>query len=404
MSASRYQGDYLSVSRAKLAEKCLLAFRFRYVDRLPQVPSAPAEFGKLCHAALQFVFDWVVDEEFAGLLPDSVVLASYRRAFEQSSVNGLAVYREGLGLVRSYCQRAGKIDHRRVLAVEKKFNVDLGDGCVAYGFMDRVDRLDDDVVEVIDYKTNRMLFSRDEVDSDLQMSVYGIAAKKLWPWAKEVVFKFEMLRHSFGMRTERSAEELADARDYLVSLNSRLHALKQFPATLNSLCGWCDYRDRCPAFSEAVAGDGLPSLMCSEDIEEVVSVRAAAAAAEKAAKGRRYEMDDILKPRLAELGGQELSTEKWKVSLRSSQETYRPVLSTLRELERASSEFGMGLSPLDLADAVTVVDNARLKRFLNEASISSSRRQVLSVRLDTVSRTTAKRPFVTMKKLGPKKT
>lgn len=29
------------------------------------------------------------------------------------------------------------------------------------GFIDRVDRVDDETVEVIDYKTNRLLFSRE---------------------------------------------------------------------------------------------------------------------------------------------------------------------------------------------------------------------------------------------------
>ena len=259
------------------------------------------------------------------------------------------------------------------------------------------------MVEVIDYKTNRMLFSREEVDADLQMSVYGIAAKTLWPWAREVVFKFEMLRHSFGMRTQRSDEELAEARDYVVSLNHRLHALTDFPATVNPLCGWCDHRDRCPDFRAALSGDGLPALARGDDLSEVVAARASSAAVEKVAKGRKHEVDDILKPHLTDLPGQEGVFGDWKVSLRSTQETHRPSLATLDELEREVTESGLNFSSRELIDAVMVVDNARLKRFLNEAKLSASRRQLLSIRLDTVSRTSSKSSFVTLKKSGRKK-
>ncbi|MCP4240238.1 MAG: PD-(D/E)XK nuclease family protein [bacterium] len=401
-----YKGKYISVSRAKQAEKCLLAFRFRYVDKAPQGVSEPAEFGKLCHAALESVYAWVVDEEHTGEIPGDIVARCYRAAFECSPLAGVELFREGIELVRQYCSEQGEVSHRRVLAVEKKFSVDLGGGCTAFGFIDRVDRLPGDVVEVIDYKTNRSIFSRSEVDSDIQMSVYGLAARKLWPWAKEVRFRFDLLRHAMSMRTTRSDQELTDARDYLVALNARLHSLEDFPARINPLCGWCDYRDGCEPFKNALAGDAPspPARLAALGMNELLNYREQAAAAEKIAKGRKFEIDAVVKERLSDEGqAAAQQTEGWSVSLRSSQETHRPSGPTLRVLGECVDEWGLNLSREQLVDEVCVVDNKKIAALSGRLPLSSARRQLLSVRLDTVARVAAKRPFLSVRRLAPSK-
>ena len=107
------------------------------------------------------------------------------------------------------------------------------DGCfVINGFIDRIDRVDTESVEVIDYKSNRMLFSREELANDLQVSVYALVAPLLYPWAKRVEFSFHMLRHGpFRQWTHRTADQLASTREYLRAVGARTER-GPYPATL----------------------------------------------------------------------------------------------------------------------------------------------------------------------------
>ena len=60
----------------------------------------------------------------------------------------------------AHSTKAGKKD---IIKVDRVLDIDLN----VLGFIDRVDWIDDETVEVIDYKTNHQLFTRDEVDTSL---------------------------------------------------------------------------------------------------------------------------------------------------------------------------------------------------------------------------------------------
>ena len=148
-------------------------------------------------------------------------------------------------MIRSFVQSQGVVNARNILAVEQEFKFEAGRFQIM-GFIDRVDVIDEETIEIVDYKTNRMLFTRDEVDNNLQLSLYEIAARELWPWVKNVRLSFEMLRHGIRMTTERTPEELLRALYYAESVGEMTEAATEFPAKLNSNCVYCDHRKQCP--------------------------------------------------------------------------------------------------------------------------------------------------------------
>jgi RecB family exonuclease len=56
-----------------------------------------------------------------------------------------------------------------------EFRLPLGSSS-AIGCIDRVNRVNDETIEVVDYKTNRAIFTREEVDDSLQLSLYEVRA------------------------------------------------------------------------------------------------------------------------------------------------------------------------------------------------------------------------------------
>jgi hypothetical protein len=74
------------------------------------------------------------------------------------------------------------------------------DGSIEYlesrGFIDRIDKINDNTIEIIDYKTgtrsgsNNKKKTEEDLVEEIQPRLYHLAARKLFPWAKNVIITF----------------------------------------------------------------------------------------------------------------------------------------------------------------------------------------------------------------------
>lgn len=298
-TAAPFKNQHLSYSRLSRFETCPLSYRLHYIEKKQAEPGLPLRFGKTIHAVLERLIKEVVDDERTGPLSEERAIELYREAWGAERLTGMDVFAEGLAILRRFIAEQGVVDHRDVLAVEKEFRLPVGPFEVL-GFIDRVDWLDDETVEVIDYKTNHQLFTRDEVDTSLQMSLYEVAVRRLWPWAKKVKLTFWMLRHGVRQQTTRTEEQLADALAYVETLGRQTETATEYPARLNTNCSYCDHRKQCPAYAEALRGKREFIVEDLADLEGVAREREEVARLAKALYARKEELEDILKAQLKE--------------------------------------------------------------------------------------------------------
>ena len=248
-----FANAHLSYSRLSRFEQCPLSFKLHYIDQVQSEPGLPLIFGKTIHAVLERLLREVIEHEQTGPIPEERALELYREAWAISKMTGLDVFSEGFAIVREFVREQGIVSHRDVLAIEKEFHVPVGPFDVL-GFIDRVDSINDETIEIIDLKTNHLLFTRDELDSSLQMSLYEIAARRIWPWVKKVKLTFWMLRHGLRQSTSRTPEQLEAALAYVQTLGEQTEKATEYPARLNLNCCYCDHRNGCAAYGEALQG------------------------------------------------------------------------------------------------------------------------------------------------------
>jgi putative RecB family exonuclease len=294
-----FKNQHLSYSRLSRFETCPLSYRLHYIEKKQAEPGLPLRFGKTIHAVLERLIKEVVDDERTGPLSEERAVELYREAWGTERLTGMDVFAEGLAILRRFIAEQGVVDHRDVLAIEKEFRLPVGPFEVL-GFIDRVDWIDDETVEVIDYKTNHQLFTRDEVDTSLQMSLYEVAVRRLWPWAKKVKLTFWMLRHGVRQETTRTEEQLADALAYVETLGRQTETATEYPARLNTNCSYCDHRKQCPAYADALKGKREFIVEDLADLEGVAREREEVARLAKALYARKEELEDILKTQLKE--------------------------------------------------------------------------------------------------------
>lgn len=337
-----FKNQHLSYSRLSRFETCPLSYRLHYIEKKQAEPGLPLRFGKTIHAVLERLIKEVVDDERTGTLSEERAIELYREAWGAERLTGMDVFAEGLAILRRFIAEQGVVDHRDVLAIEKEFRLPVGPFEVL-GFIDRVDWIDDETVEVIDYKTNHQLFTRDEVDTSLQMSLYEVAVRRLWPWAKKVKLTFWMLRHGLRQETTRTEEQLADALAYVETLGRQTETATSYPARLNTNCSYCDHRKQCPAYADALKGKREFIVEDLADLEGVAREREEVARLAKALYARKEELEDILKAQLKERDELVLGGVRYRMFATTSLDyPLEPTLSLLADATSLSRDEVLG--------------------------------------------------------------
>ena len=254
---------WTSPSRLGTYLQCPRKYDFQHVKKLPTRPSQNLDLGSNVHAALR---DWMRLEP-AGRTWDALLefyraaWRANRPAFADKSREELRQWGErGIAMLRRFAQDVAP--DLAPLAIEKWVGIDFGEFEVR-GKVDRLDLLPDGSLRVVDYKTGK--FPRDAARTradDLAAAVFARGASTHMAGAPvadvEYLYLESMERLTFPIddawqqQRETVVESLARAQ---------LAAEKSgdFPPAPGPLCGWCDFRDRCPegqAFLDARAGRG----------------------------------------------------------------------------------------------------------------------------------------------------
>lgn len=372
------KNQHLSYSRLSRYEQCPLSFKLHYIDQKQAEPGVPLRFGKAVHAVLEILVREHMEQECEGQLSEERAASLWQKAWAANELSGVDVFQEGLGILRSYVSRQGNLNHKDVLAVEKEFLLQVGRFTVL-GFIDRVDWVDDETVEVIDYKTNRMLFTRDEVDTSLQLSLYEIAVRKIWPWVKKVRLAFDMLRHDIRMTTERTEEQLDAALVYVETLGEMTERATEYPARINSNCIYCDHRQNCPNYADALKGKR--DVVCEDmsDLEAVAREREEVANLAKILYARKSELEAPIKAYLKEHDELVAAGTRYSM-LKTSSYTY-PVAETIEMMQRET-----GIQYFELASLLTEINKKALDKLIKGYSQSPAQARMLQAELESIAK------------------
>jgi DNA helicase-2/ATP-dependent DNA helicase PcrA len=208
--------DYLSYSQIETFETCPMHYKLRYIYKLPTPPSASQSFGTAIHATLKEFYDEVA----GGSKPSDKLLYEFleknwvKDGFKSKS-HETEFFNKGKLYLAGFLKQG--FDPKVLPEVmEQKFIIPLGSNLKVGGAIDRVDVLPDGTIEIIDYKTGATIPSQSEVDKNLQLSFYALAATKIptVPFGKtpdKVKLSLYFLDTQEKFSTTRTAKQLDDA-------------------------------------------------------------------------------------------------------------------------------------------------------------------------------------------------
>ena len=255
-----------SYSRLDLYDGCPRAYKLRYIDKRPELPSEALERGTVVHEAV----------------------AAYARHCLKAGVQ------TDLDFIRSF---PGTDEVREILetfasthlfepgdyVIEKMWEIPLG----AHTWWGVIDLLKDEgpTVRITDVKTDHRIRSQSEIDHDRQLKDYAWMASRKYPEAQEFLCSIDFARHGVTRSVTYNREDMQAIEDQIILGMELIEQDSEFRARPGTRCSWCSWTADCPSIA-------------SGDLEVITSPCDAEVMAEElvALKARVKVVEDQLKP------------------------------------------------------------------------------------------------------------
>lgn len=239
---------YLSYSQIQTFDICPLHYKLKYILKIPVPQTAAQSFGTSVHSTLRdFYQAWMRGEKLQidkviDILKKNWINEGYTsKAHEQSA------FEKAKRISLQYLRKNFSKENLPV-ALELPFNFLIKNLKIG-GRIDRIDKIDKNNIEILDYKTGNNMPEEKELKNDLQLTFYALAAthvndKILNKKPDEVLLSLYFLENDKKITTTRTKDQLEEAKEKILQKAEEI-AKSEFLCSGISLCKNCEYKILC---------------------------------------------------------------------------------------------------------------------------------------------------------------
>jgi len=245
-----------SHSRLSTFEQCPLKYRLHYIEKVkPDFENTIEAFmGSMVHDTLEKLYK---DLKFKRMNTLAELLDFYNNVWKENFSDNIDIVRKeysadnykkmGEQFITDYYEKHKPFDDSKTVGLETQYTAKLNDH---HRIHIRIDRLaiKNGVFEIHDYKTANNLPTQEKADKDRQLAVYAFGLKQMYPDSKKIRLIWHYLAFNKMLVSERTDRQLHEMKQQILSLIKDIESCKEFKPVQSALCGWCQYRSKCPNF------------------------------------------------------------------------------------------------------------------------------------------------------------
>jgi ssDNA-binding Zn-finger/Zn-ribbon topoisomerase 1/RecB family exonuclease len=240
-----------SFSGISTFKSCPRAYRYRYIDKLPEAfSSIEAYMGSSVHEVLE----WTYSQRQQGYEPTmEMAWQQYRYTWNNGDFQKIKIVKEnktredyflqGQEFIGSFFQRVFPYDRSTTLYLEHKFELPLEENIIYRGVIDRIAKETDGTLIITDYKTGRVGHPLD----NLQLPSYALYVF-LHNIDQQIRLCLEDLREQRSVAVTFNRKEAKKVKEELLKEIEQIRNSKEedFITNPSILCLWCGYNHICP--------------------------------------------------------------------------------------------------------------------------------------------------------------
>jgi len=174
--------EYLSVSQVTMFQRCPRQYYFRYIENLVLPPGVAMAEGSAMHRALEHALHAKQQND---ILPVDTLVDVFRARWksedeivfdDEKGENENMIFARSRVFLSQY--RQDFLPVIDPIEIEQRFVVSLVPGIPVVGFIDLIDRGEEDRIDtVVDHKVTGRMKSAHEVENDMQLTLYAHVKK-----------------------------------------------------------------------------------------------------------------------------------------------------------------------------------------------------------------------------------
>ena len=236
----------LSYSKLDVFKRCPFSYKKIYVEKIPQRSRDFFSIGTTVHNVMEEIEQLdtppTVDEVHELYLKHWISRGFENKAQEEEEKGYTWKW------FRKYLEEIALKPFIKAENTELYFQFPIEKKVMVNGFIDRIDKLEDGTYEIIDYKTEDSISSQEDVDHDMQLTVYFWAVKKLGMKVSKMSLHFT--RFQKIVSTTRKDDDIEKFEREISNWVDKIKAEEDFSPKENKYCNNCDFRHICPLFKK----------------------------------------------------------------------------------------------------------------------------------------------------------
>ncbi|MCU0518030.1 MAG: PD-(D/E)XK nuclease family protein [Oscillatoria sp. Prado101] len=239
----------LSATKLQVYQRCPQAYYFRYERGIKQPSFSNSDaLGTALHLALAKIYwEWHYLEAKPGRDWIDFCWSANQKKLDDSQIY------EGLAILRFYysCFIASLPALHKPVAVEGQIKASLQVENLEFSLSGRYDRLDwlDDGLELIDYKSNKVVKPLEPDAVDLQLGLYYLALEQKYGKSmKRLSLIYLRTGETFSFDASPEYKEMAE--ETITEIALRLREECQWEPASGEQCAKCYYARYCPAVQD----------------------------------------------------------------------------------------------------------------------------------------------------------
>jgi len=237
------ENHVFSVSQFVGYKKCPRLYQYRHVMKIPEKPRYYFDFGSSLHSIAEQLTriqkdGKAINEDVA----EELLAKFWDPKGYKSKIDEQRDYAEAKAILKVFLEEQTK-SKTEIVDIERWFETSIGDIRLR-GRIDRIDK-DGSSYTVVDYKTSKKASSLNELKKDMQLLVYALAVKEIYPGDNTLKVGNWFLRSNEKVFFEPEKQAIDAMRTEIAEMAAKIKAAAFEPKKGSWECTQCDYHCLC---------------------------------------------------------------------------------------------------------------------------------------------------------------